>query len=234
MIAIGYIRTSGKSQVDGDGPERQNIAIMAFCKEHNLELVNCVNEAAVSGTVEAMDRPVFANLVEDIVARQDMDIDADACIVVERLDRLARDLMIQELLLRECRTRGIKVFAVDQGRLDDMADDGGDPTRVLIRQVMGAIAQWEKSQIVKKLGGARARIKAKTGRCEGRKPFGEGKNPEERKMLFRVLELNQQGVKPRFIVNVLVQEGFTNPSTGEAYSRSFINRLIRRHVKGGK
>lgn len=38
--------------------------------------------------------------------------------------------------------------------------------------MMGAVAQYEKSQIVLKLRGARLRKKAKTGRCEGRKPFG--------------------------------------------------------------
>jgi DNA invertase Pin-like site-specific DNA recombinase len=93
-------------------------------------------------------------------------------IVVERLDRLARDLMVSELLLAECRKRGLKVFSADQGALIDMASDGGDPTRVLIRQIMGALAQWEKSMLVKKLSSARNRVKAKTGRCEGKKPYG--------------------------------------------------------------
>lgn len=47
-----------------------------------------------------------------------------------------------------------------------------DPTRILVRQMMGAIAQYEKSQIVLKLRGARLRKRAKDGRCEGRKPYG--------------------------------------------------------------
>jgi hypothetical protein len=37
---------------------------------------------------------------------------------------------------------------------------------------MGVVAQYEKGQIVPKLRGARVRQKAKTGRGEGRKPYG--------------------------------------------------------------
>jgi len=53
--------------------------------------------------------------------------------------------MTQEFLLAECRKRGLKVYSADQGQLIDMAENGGDPTRVLIRQILGALAQWEKN-----------------------------------------------------------------------------------------
>lgn len=45
------------------------------------------------------------------------------------------------------------------------------PTAVLVRQVLGAIAQFEKASLVAKLAAARARKKEATGRCEGRKPL---------------------------------------------------------------
>jgi hypothetical protein len=44
---------------------------------------------------------------------------------------------------------------------------------VLIRQVLGAVSQFEKSVIVAKLRAARLRRRRATGRCEGRKRFGE-------------------------------------------------------------
>jgi DNA invertase Pin-like site-specific DNA recombinase len=47
-----------------------------------------------------------------------------------------------------------------------------DPSRKLMRQIFGAIAEYEKTMIVLKLRGARARARAGRGRCEGRKPFG--------------------------------------------------------------
>ena len=67
-----------------------------------------------------------------------------------------------------------------------------DPTRILMRQMMGAVAQYDKSQIVLKLRGARMRKRAKEGRCEGRKPFGyyEGENAA----LERIRALRAEGL----------------------------------------
>jgi DNA invertase Pin-like site-specific DNA recombinase len=175
MITFGYIRVSGKGQVDGDGPERQQDSIKQFCAKHILgPEPQMFFEAGVSGTVEAMDRPKFAEMISAIEALPE---GSKRCIVVERLDRLARDLMISEFLLAECRKRNIPVYAADQNDLRDMASDGGDPTRVLLRQILGALAQWEKSALVYKLRKARDRKRATTGRCEGPLPFGS--QPDE-------------------------------------------------------
>jgi len=90
--------------------------------------------------------------------------------VVERADRLARNLIVGELILNQFRELGVRVIAADSGTDLTVGDD--DPTRVLIRQVLGAVSQFEKSVIVSKLRAARVRKRRETGRCEGRKPFG--------------------------------------------------------------
>jgi hypothetical protein len=51
------------------------------------------------------------------------------------------------------------------------------PTAVLVRQVLGAIAQFEKASLVNKLKVARDRVRAQTGKCGGRKSFKES-HPE--------------------------------------------------------
>lgn len=165
---VSYIRVSGRGQVDGDGPDRQRDAVAKFCKSNGLQHFREFFEEAVSGTVEALERPAFAGLLEEV----DGNVQPITAIVVERMDRLARDLMVSEFLLAECRRRGLKVYAADQGACIDMAAEGADPTRVLIRQILGALAQWEKSMLVSKLKAARERKKQATGRCEGKKPFG--------------------------------------------------------------
>ena len=43
------------------------------------------------------------------------------------------------------------------------------PTAVLVRQVLGAIAQFEKASVVTKLAAARKRKRMAEGKCEGRK-----------------------------------------------------------------
>jgi|SRR6185295_281940 len=203
-----YIRVSGKGQVGGEGPDRQRESISAFCS-NKAQLIGEFFEAGVSGTVDGLDRPEFADMIERIESCRLNGMEV-AGFIVERLDRLARDLMVQEVLLSECRKRSICVYAADQGDFVDLASDAVDPTRKLIRQVMGAIAEWEKSQTVLKLRKARQAVKRKTGRCEGRKPYGV--TPEEQAIL-KVLQifvrpehtiqevadiLNQEGLRTRF------------------------------------
>lgn len=207
MKVYSYIRVSGRGQVGGEGPDRQRESISAFC-QNKAQLIGEFFEAGVSGTVEGMDRPKFSEMIEAIECRR-LNGEEIAGIVVERLDRLARDLMIQEMLLSECRKRAISVYSADND-WSDISSDAGDPTRKLIRQVMGALAEWEKSQTVLKLRKARQAVKRKTGRCEGRKPYGV--TPEEQAIL-KVLQifvrpehtiqevadiLNQEGLRTRF------------------------------------
>ena len=47
------------------------------------------------------------------------------------------------------------------------------PTAVLVRQVLGAIAQFEKAGLVAKLAAARKRKRVANGKCEGRKSLVE-------------------------------------------------------------
>lgn len=206
MKAFAYIRVSGKSQVEGDGPDRQREKIIAFCDKRGLEVESEHFEEGVSGTIDAMERPAFIGLLE---CAESEPLGEPCCVVVERMDRLARTLVVQELLLAECAKRGIKVFAADQGELKDQASDGADPSVVLIRQILGAVAQWEKSVIVMKLKSARDRKKKATGRCEGPKPYGATEaerdiqrfiatGVEENRSLSQIAdELNLGGLKTR-------------------------------------
>ncbi len=47
------------------------------------------------------------------------------------------------------------------------------PTAVLVRQVLGAVAQFEKATTVAKLAAARKRKRVANGKCEGRKSLSE-------------------------------------------------------------
>jgi DNA invertase Pin-like site-specific DNA recombinase len=80
--------------------------------------------------------------------------------------------MIQESILVDFRNRGLTLISVTE---PDMC--AGDPSRDFIRQVLGAFHQYEKALLVAKLRGARQRKKALTGRCEGKKPYGD--RPQE-------------------------------------------------------
>lgn len=156
-----YLRVSGKGQVQGDGFTRQLKAIREYAVAHDFKIVSIYREEAVSGTKESADRPAWSELMTALHAN------GVRVVIIEKLDRLARDLMVQETIIADLRKHGFELVSVAEP--DRMAND---PTRILVRQMMGAVAQYEKSQIVLKLRGARVRKRAKEGRCEGRKPYG--------------------------------------------------------------
>src|SRR5579862_9270590 len=159
--AYAYLRVSSAGQVDGDGFPRQRAAVEAYAKAHDMRIVRVFQEEGVSGTKDLENRPALQEMMLALLSN------GVRTVLIEKLDRLARDLMIQEAVVGDMRKRGIELISVLE---PDLCSD--DPSRKLVRQIFGAIAEYEKAMIVLKLRGARQRIKARKGRCEGSKPFG--------------------------------------------------------------
>ena len=192
--AFAYLRVSGKGQVKGDGFPRQKAAIRKYAAEHDIRIARVFEERGVCGAVEAADRPAWAQLMTALHA------DGIKTIIIEKLDRLARDLMVQEATIGDLQKHGFTLVSVAEPDL--MATD---PTRILMRQLMGAVAQYDKSQIVLKLRGARQRMKAKTGRCEGRKPYGM--KPGESATRDRIRAMRRSGSTLQAICDALNAAG---------------------------
>lgn len=85
-------------------------------------------------------------------------------VVVEDISRFGRTVAVQELGLTLMARRGVQVVAANGDELTDTDDEAG----VMIRHVLGAFAQMEKTRLVKKLRVARERMRDETGRCESR------------------------------------------------------------------
>jgi DNA invertase Pin-like site-specific DNA recombinase len=143
-------------------------------------------------------------------------------VLIEKLDRLARDLMIQESILADMRRNGFELISVAE---PDLCSD--DPTRVLLRQMMGAFAEYERKVIVQKLRGARQRAKAaRPGYREGRKPFGF--RPGEAETVERITELRSQGYTLAKITEILHAEN-RKPRAGERWFEKQIARVLQRN-----
>jgi DNA invertase Pin-like site-specific DNA recombinase len=185
--AVSYLRVSGKGQVQGDGFPRQRAAIAAFAKGAKLELLEEFRDEGVSGTTELEGRPGLAALLDRIESN------GVKVVVIERADRLARDLMVSEVILAQFAAAGAKVLTADGADLSSAADD---PTRTLIRQVLAAVAQFDKSVVVLKLRAARERLRRKGLRVEGRKPYGF--HPNERAIVahMQALRAVSRDVRP--------------------------------------
>jgi DNA invertase Pin-like site-specific DNA recombinase len=74
-------------------------------------------------------------------------------VMVEDASRFAPDLVAQELGLLLLIKRDVRVLTANG---DDLRDTT-DPSRVMMRQIAGSFAQFEKSRLVTKLRGARER-----------------------------------------------------------------------------
>lgn len=198
--AVGYIRVSGKSQAEGDGPVRQRNAIADFASRGSLLIHKYFSDLGVSGTIEGLERPALVQMLSFMSAN------GISVLIVERMDRLARDLMVSELLVRELRSRGIKLYSVEQGMVD-LCTDESDPGRVFVRQVFAAVAQYEKCALVLKLRGARERKKRETGRCEGRLPYGQNR---QELLTLEVIQKMREGAKASWgsIAKALTAAGY--------------------------
>jgi len=88
-------------------------------------------------------------------------------IIVESPDRFARDLTVQ--LTGHDFLKSLEVELIPATAPDFFTED--TPTAVLVRQVLGAIAQFEKTSLVAKLKAARER----SGHLGGRKSYAESR-----------------------------------------------------------
>jgi DNA invertase Pin-like site-specific DNA recombinase len=211
--AFAYLRVSGRGQIDGDGFVRQEQAIQQYAAANGYTVVQVFREEGVSGTKDLESRPALLDLLETTK-------ETEGTVIIEKLDRLARDLMVSESILADFQRKGITVVSVAEPDLCS-----SEPTRILMRQVMSAFAQYEKSMIVLKLRGARQRTKARTGRCEGAKAFGslDGHRPT----IDRILTLRNAGTAIDTIAEVLNAEGLKSKTGGQWYGSSVRNVILR-------
>lgn len=210
--AFGYIRVSGRGQLDGDGFPRQRAAIQRYADANGIRIVRWFEERAVCGATEWENRPAWSEMVQHL--------NGVRTIIIERLDRLARELFIQEYILRDLKQRGVALVSVGEQDLDS------DPARVLFRQLMGAIAQYDRTMTVLKLRAARKRQKAATGRCEGRKPYGS--RPGEQATMDRIRELRAAGRPYDAIAATLNSDGVSTRTAGRRWFGSTVAKIMRR------
>ncbi len=179
--ALAYLRTSSPTNVgpDKDSDKRQRESIQAYAKRAGFEIVAEFYDAAVRGADAVETRPGFAAMLEHIAGN------GVRTIIVETANRFARDLIVQETGHRMLKAQGIEIIAADSP--STFIDDG--PTSRLVRQVLGAVAEFDKAMTVAKLRGARERKRRVYGWCEGGAPLHE-RYPEAVRLAKRLHRAN--------------------------------------------
>ncbi|MEK9279881.1 recombinase family protein [Bradyrhizobium sp. ISRA442] len=226
--AFAYLRTSSAANIgeDKDSGQRQLQAIETYATRAGIELAGTFYDEAVKGSDPIDTRPGFAAMMEALEAN------GTKTIIVETANRFARDLMVQEVGFAMLKSRGIDLIAADSPSsfLDDT------PTARLIRQVLGAVSEFEKAMLVAKLKGARDR-KRRTGvKVEGRRSIAEqtlerdGRDGQATVTLARSLaRARPKGGKRslREIAMELAAAGHTT-KTGTPYAATAVKLMLER------
>ena len=214
--AIAYFRTSSATNVgaDKDSERRQREAVTAYAKGARLTITHEFYDAAVRGEDAIDKRKGFKALLERCKA------DGIKIVLVENASRFARDLAIQLTGHALMKAMGIELIPVDAPT--HFTDP--TPTAVMVRQILGAVSQFEKASLVAKLRHARDRKREATGRCEGRKPV-----PDEVVALARKLARRspKTGERPTLhaIADRLAEAGHVGP-TGAPYFPNSVRRML--------
>jgi DNA invertase Pin-like site-specific DNA recombinase len=182
--AIGYMRCSGQGQIDGDTWNRQEEAIIKYAMLHSIEIADWYRDEGVSGKTELEDRAGLAACLERV------ENNGVKLVLVESADRLARDAMVSELIVRQFQKVGGVIITASGVNLTE--GDDSNPTSALIRGVLALIAEFDRRVVVLKLRAARQRLKHKNGKCEGAKAYGHNDQEEHALRCMRALRLAGQ------------------------------------------
>jgi DNA invertase Pin-like site-specific DNA recombinase len=188
------------------------VRIRRYAKANGIAIVDEFYDAAVSGADPIEARPGFLALLTRITGN------GVRLVLVETANRFARDLIVQETGWRFLQARGIELIAADSPE----AFVADTPTAVLIRQILGAVSQFEKASLVAKLKVARVRKRQQTGKCEGRKSYGE----TDPALVAQVRAMRAAGQTLQRIADTLQAEGKLN-NVDRRFAPAQIARMLR-------
>ena len=227
--SIIYTRFSPRRNADeSESIETQLEYCRSYCARKKYEIAAEYEDRALSGSDE--DRPGLWHAVEALKRGY--------VLVVYRLDRLARDVYLSELLQREAQKKGARIEAVEGGA------NGHTPEQQMIRQVLQAFGEYERKVTAARTRAAMLKYQKDGRRMSAKPPYGlmvdpdsprHGKSgkpteliecPEEQTVIGRIRELWSDGNSLREIARVLTDEGITSRK-GTPLRHQQVARILR-------
>ena len=221
--AFFYLRVSGTAQIDGFGFDRQEESCRNYAKKAGISVAGVYREDC-SGTKDETSRPIFQEMIAAILAN------GVHTIIVEGLDRLARELRIQETLLVYLASKNVDLVSARTAENVTEAIKA-DPLKKALIQIQGVFSELEKNQIVHRLRKGRERCKAERGRCEGRLPYGQ--TPAEKETIHRIKNMRRRhkgghpGMTLKQIADILNQENIST-RLGKRWTAGQIHVILNR------
>ena len=223
-----YLRVSTDRQAEqGFGLTVQRAACQAYAKLHDHTIVATYTDEGVSGSLPAAERPGLRAALDHVRA------EPPGGLLVARLDRLARSLTVQEATLALIWKADACIHTADSGEV--AADDPDDPIRTLVRQVLGAIAEYDRASITSRMRSGR-KAKRASGAYAGDGPPATGYRaidgalvPDDREQaaVRRAVKLRAMGLSLRAISDSLAIEGY-RPKRAERFAPKVLADIIKR------
>jgi DNA invertase Pin-like site-specific DNA recombinase len=220
--ACAYFRTSSATNVgaDKDSLPRQQDAARAYAQVHGLEIVREFYDASVRGADPVMSRNGFSEMLAYMLGN------GARIVLVENAGRFSRDLAVQIAGHDLLKSKGITLIPVDAP--DHFQDE--TPTAVMVRNILGAVSQFEKEALVLKLRKARDRKSQALGRrIEGNPNIAELAKPVPAEHVAAARAAQAKGLSLRAIAAELAAQGI-NGRSGKPYGAQSIKLMVRESV----
>jgi DNA invertase Pin-like site-specific DNA recombinase len=187
-------------------------------------MLGSIKTPAVSGADPIGERPGFRDMLDRIAGN------GVHTVIVESPDRFARDLTVQ--LTGHDFLKGLGITLIPATAPDFFVED--TPTAVLVRQVLGAIAQFEKASLVAKMKAARDRKIAAGQKCGGRRSHAELR-PEVVALTQQLRKRRRKGsrLSLRDISAELAALGYLNEA-GRPFSAISVSNMLSMRLLRGK
>ncbi len=234
-VNIAYIRVSTQLQADsGNSLEFQKKHILDYCHRHSLDLKE--ENIFVDVDSGANSKRVQFNVMHQFIKNSS----GIKHLIVYSIDRLARNLLVGELVCKDVYDKGGSTISVSQGFNDAL------PTGRMTRQMFLIMAEQELIMInSRRVEGQKATVRKGLRGMGGAAPFGSSsagshkkgrrgfgklvKNSKEVEAFELMQSLRERGVSYRGICTALEEKGIVS-RRGEAFNPGTVKKLLDKEM----
>ena len=157
-VAVAYLRVSTEDQ--NLGASAQRASIERWATANGVTVAAWFSDHGVSGATPVADRPALLDALAALTQH------GAGVLVVAKRDRLARDVLVAAIADGQVKAAGAMIVsAAGEG-------DGNTPEAKLMRDIVNAIAEWERATIAARTRAALA-VKKSRGERVGGIPYGK-------------------------------------------------------------
>lgn len=211
----GYCRVSTAEQADAYGLDAQRDAIRDYCRAAGYELVGRFEDAGLSGTLDAAQRPGLAAVLAAVDAGE---VDG---VVTKALDRIGRRPAVATAFFEALDAAGVAFLSITEPFLSSD----------LLRGLFAGIASDERRRILERTSSGRTTKAAQGGYAGGRVPYGyrlEGSrkdarwvlDPERAPIVRRIFDARLAGCTYQQIADALNADGIPGPAGSTWWPRA--------------